>query len=78
MPYGFVILEDSMKRKKLKTVKHRLVDLDMSVSDLARKMGVSLPFVSAIINGAYVPTLEHKEKMSKALGCRQSDLFPAE
>lgn len=50
-----------------KAVKKRLIDLDMSIYDLADKLGMSRVYVSSVVNGRVISPNAIK-KISYALG----------
>lgn len=59
-----------MKRKLspwCKDVKKKLIDLDMSVTELAEKTGISRPYTSGVVNGRIVAP-ELAARIGKAIG----------
>ncbi len=59
-----------MKRKLspwCKDVKKKLIDLDMSVTELAEEAGISRPYTSGIINGRTIAP-ELAVRIGKAIG----------
>lgn len=50
-----------------KEIKKRMIDIDMSQSDLARKMGVSSPYVGEILRGTR-NSENAKRKVCEAVG----------
>ncbi len=49
--------------------------LNMSQTDLAEKLGTSIPTVNRYENGKRSPDLETAAKIAKALGCKIDDLI---
>lgn len=62
-------------RKKLLVLKIELVKQGLSQAALARAIGRSPSQVSRIIRGISRPRLRDKERISKFLGLKQSQLF---
>lgn len=51
----------------IKEVKHKLIDLDLSVNDLAEKVGRNRIYLSSVINGRVV-SVSTANKVSDVLG----------
>ncbi len=67
--------EIMIQRKPLKKVKHRLLDEDMNVGDLAKEMNLSYTLTSAILNGIHIPSEKHMKKIAEALNSTIEELF---
>lgn len=49
--------------------------LKMTQNDLAKRAGVSRPYISDIENGKYIPGGALMLKLAKTLNCRVEDIF---
>lgn len=67
-----------MKKQKHIRVKHRLLDKGISISQLAREIGISRTFVCALINGREKPTARSTELIASYLQTTVEDLFGTE
>lgn len=56
-------------------IKRRLIDLEMSESELARRAGVSQPVINSLVNGTQ-RTTKYLPEIARALGVNPSDLEP--
>ena len=57
-----------------KAIKKHLIDIDMSQADLARKMGVSAPYVAEILRGTR-NSENAKRKVCQTVGLNYEDLM---
>ena len=55
----------------IKEVKHKLIDLDLSVNDLAEKVGRNRIYLSSVINGRVV-SVSTADKVSEVLGIEKT------
>ncbi len=53
-----------------KCVKKTLIDRDMTLIDLAEKIGYSVTYLSSIINGKRVGCIDAEEKISEELNIK--------
>lgn len=56
-----------------KEVHKRLIDLDMSLTDLAREVGIKPPYLNELLRGSR-HTVAKKEQICKRLGLNYEDL----
>lgn len=60
--------------KARKTIHKMLIDKDMTVKDLAKKIGKSAAWTSYVINGHWVGT-ETRKDIARTLGVKVDDIW---
>ena len=51
---------------------------ELSIYDLSQKTGIHPPKISLIERGYVMPREDEKKRIARALGCKVTDIFPAE
>lgn len=64
-----------MKPKKNLKLLVALAESGMRQKDLAKKAEVSRAVISMTINGRYIPSADHMEKIARALNSSTGELF---
>ena len=59
---------------KNKRVRHRLIDLNLTITDLAKVLGFTREHTSGVVSGL-IPSRRSRRLISVALGCDSSGLW---
>ena len=65
-----------MPKKQFTSFAHLLFNSDFSVADFAKKVGISVRYVQALMQGTRLPSLGVATRIARALGITIEKVFP--
>jgi transcriptional regulator with XRE-family HTH domain len=63
------------RMKRLTRLRLKLLEKGLTQREVARKAGMTEGLMSLIVNGRFIPDEQQKEKIAKAVGLPEVDLF---